>query len=57
MIPLSDDECIPPQALMKEGGGGDNLAIAWQYPGQAQEVIPASYSLMTKPAQATPQVS
>jgi hypothetical protein len=30
---------------MKEGsGGGDNLAIAWQYPGKARDVIPAKFS-------------
>ena len=34
------------KALMKEGGVGDNLAVAWQYPGQSREVIPASYSLV-----------
>jgi hypothetical protein len=31
---------------MKEGVGNDNLAIAWQYPGRALEVIPASFSLV-----------
>ena len=32
-------------ALMNEGGGGDNLAVAWQRPGQAgQEVISAAYA-------------
>jgi hypothetical protein len=30
------------QALQKEGGGGDNLAVAWQAPGGMREVIPAS---------------
>jgi hypothetical protein len=30
------------QALQKEGGGGDNLAVAWQVPGGTREVIPAS---------------
>jgi hypothetical protein len=29
---------------MKDGGGGDNLAIAWEYPGQTREVIPARFS-------------
>lgn len=29
---------------MKEGGGGDNFAIAWQYPGQPRVVIPAKFS-------------
>ena len=31
---------------MKEGVVGDNLAIAWQYPGQSREVIPARFSLV-----------
>jgi hypothetical protein len=31
---------------MKEGGANDNLAIAWQYPGQSREVIPARFSLV-----------
>src|SRR5262249_6916088 len=31
------------EALMKEGGGGDNLAVRWQLPGGAvEEPIPAS---------------
>lgn len=29
---------------MKEGYGNDNFAIAWEYPGKALEVIPASFS-------------
>ena len=29
---------------MKEGNGDDNLAIAWQYPGQPRVVIPAKFS-------------
>ena len=29
---------------MKEGGFEDNLAIAWQYPGQGRDIIPARYS-------------
>ena len=33
---------------MKEGGQADNLAIAWQYPGQSREVIPARFSLVEK---------
>jgi hypothetical protein len=37
------------QALMKDGEGGDFLAIAWQYPGQEFEVIPAYYSRVTRP--------
>ncbi len=31
---------------MKEGVGNDFLAIAWEYPGQALEVIPARFSLI-----------
>jgi hypothetical protein len=34
---------------MKEGGGGDNLAIAWEYPGQTREVIPAWRSRVENP--------
>ena len=34
---------------MKENSNIDNLAIAWQYPGQVLEVIPARYSRMTRP--------
>ena len=34
------------EALQKEGGGGDNLAVGWAKPGQAtsgpSEVIPGS---------------
>ena len=29
---------------MKEGDGSDNLAIAWEYPGQTLEVIPARFT-------------
>jgi len=31
------------EALMKEAGGGDNIAVAWQHPGAGQEVIPAAF--------------
>ena len=31
------------EALHKENGGGDNLAVAWQGPGIAQQVIPGAY--------------
>lgn len=34
---------------MKEGGGDDFLAIAWQYPGQTRDVIPAMYSRVSMP--------
>ncbi|MGH1365085.1 MAG: PA14 domain-containing protein, partial [Calditrichia bacterium] len=31
------------ELLQKEGGGGDNLAVAWAYPGQSRTVIPGLY--------------
>ena len=31
------------EALQKEAGGDDNLAVAWQIPGGSQEVIPGDY--------------
>lgn len=31
------------EALHKEGGGGDNLAVAWQGPGITQQVIGSAY--------------
>ena len=34
---------------MKEQTGRDNLAIAWEYPSQALEVIPAKFSLVKVP--------
>lgn len=39
--------------MMKEEMYADHLAIAWQYPGQALEVIPARYSMITRPTPAT----
>ena len=35
---------------MKEGGGNDSLAIAWQYPGQPRVVVPAEFSRVTNPS-------
>jgi hypothetical protein len=34
---------------MKENSNTDHLSVAWQYPGQALEVIPARHSRMTRP--------
>jgi len=34
---------------MKEGGGDDHLAIAWQYPGQPMDVVPAEFSRVINP--------
>ncbi|MFT5717640.1 MAG: hypothetical protein ACI9T7_001836 [Oleiphilaceae bacterium] len=31
------------EALQKEGGGGDNIAVAWKRPGGSLEVIPGEY--------------
>jgi hypothetical protein len=42
---------------MKEGSHFDHLAIAWQYPGQALEVISARFSLNTRPPPSTNTVS
>ena len=42
-ISLQAGELYYIEALMKEGGGGDNLAVAWLVPGGAQEVIPGEY--------------
>jgi xyloglucan-specific exo-beta-1,4-glucanase len=36
---------------MKERVGRDNLAIAWEYPGQNREVIPGTFSRVTNPFQ------
>ena len=36
---------------MKEGDGGDNLAIAWQYAGQTRTTIPAEFSRVFNPLQ------
>ena len=37
------------QALMKEVSGNDYLAIAWEYPNQTLEVVPATHSRITRP--------
>ncbi len=37
------------EALHKEGGGGDNLAVAWQIPGGAQSVIAGQYLSVYQP--------
>ncbi|MFT5141777.1 MAG: YVTN family beta-propeller protein [Rhodothermales bacterium] len=44
------------EALHKEGGGGDNLAVAWETPSRLQEVIPGSFlsPFNGAPAMATP---
>ncbi len=43
-IPLVAGESYFIEALQKEGGGGDNLAVGWQKPGDsATNVIPGAY--------------
>jgi hypothetical protein len=42
---------------MKNGGGGDNVAIAWQYPGQTLEVIPAGFSSRVQTTTTAPPTS
>jgi hypothetical protein len=39
---------------MKVGDGSDNLAIAWEYPGQVLEVIPASFSRLKRTCDMNP---
>jgi uncharacterized surface protein with fasciclin (FAS1) repeats len=41
---------------MKEIRGYDGLAIAWQYPDHALEVIPARFSKMTRPTPNTTNI-
>ena len=40
-ISLSAGDRYYVEALMKEFGGGDNLAVAWQAPGGVRQVIPS----------------
>ncbi|MES2661072.1 MAG: PA14 domain-containing protein [Verrucomicrobiota bacterium] len=42
-IPLEAGQSYYIEALQKEGGGGDHLAVAWQGPSIAQAVIPSTY--------------
>ena len=48
-IPLDANQRYYVEALQKEDGGGDNLAVGWARPGQAtsapSEVIPSSVLL------------
>lgn len=43
VIPLVAGQAYYIEALQKEGGGGDHLAVAWQGPGIGQAVIPGAY--------------
>jgi hypothetical protein len=42
-IPLIAGRKYYIEALQKEGGGGDNLAVAWQCPSISRQVIPGQY--------------
>ncbi len=42
-IPLEAGQAYYIEALQKEGGGGDHLAVAWQGPSIPQAVIPGTY--------------
>jgi PQQ-dependent dehydrogenase (s-GDH family) len=57
-ITLTAGQLYYVEALMKEGGGGDNLAVGWAKPGQAttvpSEVIPGSQLLRTIPDSQAP---
>ena len=41
-IPLQAGKFYFIEALQKEGTGGDNLGVAWSYPGQSRVIIPGS---------------
>jgi uncharacterized repeat protein (TIGR03806 family) len=41
-IPLVAGQYYYIEALHKEGNGGDNLGVAWSYPGQSLVIIPGS---------------
>ncbi len=45
------------EALQKEGGGGDNLAVAWQGPGITQQIIPGQYLSPVNLTNAAPAVA
>lgn len=46
------------QALMKEGGGGDNLAVRWQRPdGVVESPMPAAYAVPPGGPFAPPQIA
>lgn len=54
-ISLEAGERYYVDALFKEAGGGDNLAVSWQYPGQSQIVIDGAHlSLYSPPVNTLP---
>lgn len=58
LINLQADKAYYIQALMKEGGGGDNLAVRWLRPDGVDEgPIPATYLLPWGTAFTAPEIS
>ena len=56
-IPLQADRPYYVEALMKEGGGGDNLAVRWQLPdGTMEEPVPGNRLLPLGVTFAAPQI-
>lgn len=57
-ITLTAGQLYYVEALMKEGSGGDNMAVGWAKPGQAtttpSEVIPGSQLLVSAPDPQSP---
>ncbi len=49
LMTLTADKRYYIEALMKEGTGGDNLAVAWQIPGGTQAVIAGEYLAAYEP--------
>ena len=43
LLTLQAGDRLYVEALQKEGGGGDNLAVAWEVAGAPREVIPGGY--------------
>ena len=41
-VPLEAGKFYFIEALQKEGTGGDNLGVAWSYPGQSRVIIPGT---------------
>ncbi len=45
------------EALMKEGGGGDNIAVAWERPGETGPTVINGAYLSTQPVAAPPTIA
>lgn len=53
-IALTAGQTIYLEALMKEGGGGDHLSVAWTPPGGAREVLSSANAVLRLPAEVNP---